>query len=136
MRVNEVPQEINPILEGGCKAVFARDDNGRMVTVPCSGWEVEAIVTQHAVDVLKQQAQAALAEAKAGRTSPLSYWMYQMRMDETVLAQSTGFWRWRVRRHLRPQHFAKLTAPTLQVYADALGMTVDRLKTLPGSHSS
>jgi hypothetical protein len=131
MRVNEVPQEINPILEGGSKAVFARDENGRMVTVPCPGWEVEAIVTQHAVDVLKQQAQAALVAARAGTTSPLTYWMYEKRMDETVLAQSTGFWRWRVRRHLQPQHFAKLPAHILQVYADALGLKIDTLKSLP-----
>jgi hypothetical protein len=131
MRVNEVPQEINPILEGGSKAVFARDENGRMVTVPCPGWEVEAIVTQHAVDVLKQQARAALVEARAGTTSPLTYWMYEKRMDETVLAQSTGFWRWRVRRHLQPQHFAKLPAHILKIYADALGLQIDTLKSLP-----
>lgn len=133
MRVNEVPQETNPILEGGSKAVFACDENGKLVTVPCPGWEVESIVTQDAVDVLKQQARVALADARAGKVSPLAYWMYEKRMDETVLAQSTGFWRWRVRRHLQPQHFAKLPTHILQVYAGALGLTLATLKSLPGN---
>lgn len=131
MRINEVPQETNVILAGERKAVFACDENGMMVTVPCRGWEVEEIVTQHAVDALKQQASAALVQAKAGICSPLAYWMYEKRMDEVVLAQSTGLWRWRVRRHLQPQHFAKLPDRLLHVYAQALGLPIETLKSLP-----
>jgi hypothetical protein len=48
-----------------------------------------------------------------------------------LLAQTSGFWQWRVRRHLQPAHFARLSAEQLGRYADALGKTVDQLRQVP-----
>lgn len=131
MLINDVPQEGNATLSGVRKTVYARDENGQMVPVASRGWEVEEIVTQQAVDCLKEQASAALHCAKAGLSSPLEYWMYERRMDIVVLAQSTGLWQWRVRRHLQPARFAKLSHKLLKLYADALGLHVEQLKSLP-----
>jgi len=131
MDINDVPQEGNAALSGLRKAVYARDGNGQMVTVASRGWEVEEIVTQQAVDALKEQASAALIRAKAGQCASLEYWMYEKRMDIVVLAQSTGLWQWRVRRHLQPKRFAKLSDRLLNIYADALGMQIEQLKSLP-----
>lgn len=131
MDVNEVPQEGNAVLSGQRKAVYARDDHGNLVTVASKGWEVEEIVTRQAVDALKEQAAAALGRAKAGQSASLEYWMFEKRMDVTLLAQSTGIWQWRVRRHLQPARFAKLPDTLLAKYADALGITVDQLKSTP-----
>lgn len=131
MDVDEVPQEGNATLAGGRKAVYARDADGRMVIVPCPGWEVEEIVTMQAVEAHRLLADAALAKAKLGLASPLEYWMNEKRMDVCVLAQSAEVWQWRVRRHLAPKVFATLSQHYLTKYADALGMTVDELKRLP-----
>ncbi len=131
MNINEVPQEGNATLAGVRKAVYARDENGQMVAVASQGWEVEEIVTLQAVDALKEQAAVALAAAIAGVSSPLEYWMYEKRMDIGVLAQSTGLWQWSVRRHLQPARFAKLSQKLLNVYADALGISIGQLQSLP-----
>jgi hypothetical protein len=131
MDIDDVPQEGNAVLSGLRKAVYARDEQGHIVTVASKGWEVEEIVTQQAVDALKEQAQAALSRAKAGQSTPLEYWMYEKRMDIAILAQSTGMWQWRVRRHMQPARFAGLSTKILGRYADALGMTIDQLKSLP-----
>ena len=131
MKVNEVPQEGNATLAGVRKAVYARAEDGQMVTVASQGWEVEEIVTQQAVDALHELADATLVRAKAGASSPLEYWMYAKRMDLLVLAQSTGLWQWRVRRHLQAARFATLTPKLLSIYADALGMSIAQLKSLP-----
>lgn len=131
MNIDEVPQEGNATLAGARKAVVARDGNGRMVTVASRGWEVEEIVTTQAIDALKQQAAAALERARAGQASPLEYWMYERRMDVVTLAQSTGIWRWRVKRHLPPARFARLSDRLLNQYADALGLSVTQLRSLP-----
>ncbi|HWV16395.1 MAG TPA: hypothetical protein VN030_13260 [Cellvibrio sp.] len=131
MDINQVPQEGNATLAGVRKAVYARAADGQIVTIASQGWEVEEIVTQQAVDALKEQAQAALARAKAGQSSALEYWMYEKRMDPVVLAQSTGLWQWRVRRHLQAARFAKLSPKVMGIYADALGLAVEQLKTLP-----
>ena len=131
MQLDDVPQEGNATLAGVRKAVYAKDENGQLVAVASQGWEVEEIVTQQAVDALKAQADAALLRARAGLAAPLEYWMFAKRMDVVVLSQSTGIWQWRVRRHLQPAKFAKLSQRLLATYADALGMTTEQLRGLP-----
>jgi hypothetical protein len=53
--------------------------------------------------------------------------MYQARMDLALLCQTTGFWAWRVRRHLRPEVFRRLAPRILQRYADAMGIPLETL---------
>ncbi len=128
---HEVPQQTNPVLGGFRKAVYARGADGRIVPVESSGWEPEEIVTMQAVDVFRHQADAALERAKNGDASPLEAWMYLKRMDLATFAQVTGVWRWRIRRHFRPQVFARLSPRLLERYADALGVTVEQLRQCP-----
>lgn len=131
MDLNAVPQEGNATLGGHRKAMYARDAEGRMVIAPSAGWQAEEIVTIRAVHELQAQAQQALQRARAGLASPLEYWMYERRMDLPMLAQTSGVWRWRVRRHLRPAPFARLPQRLLQRYADALGLDLATLRSLP-----
>ena len=131
MELDEVPQDNNATLGGYRKGIYARDADGRMVLVASSGWEVEEIVTSQAVDQLNEQAAEARTRCLAGESSPLEYWMYAKRMDLELLAQSTGLWRWRVRRHLQAVHFARLPEHVLQRYAGALGLNTEQLQQLP-----
>ena len=59
--------------------------------------------------------------------SPLEYHMYRSRMDVALLSQTTGLFRWRVRRHFRPEVFARLSPRLRQRYADALGLSPEAL---------
>jgi hypothetical protein len=131
MDVNAVPQEGNATLGGHRKAMYAKDANGRMVLAPSAGWEAEEIVTSHAVESLHQQAEQARERVKAGVSSPLEYWMYERRMDVPLLSQTSGFWQWRVKRHLRPEHFARLSVTQLERYSNALGVSPANLQKLP-----
>jgi hypothetical protein len=67
----------------------------------------------------------------AGRSSPLEYWMYAQRLDLPQLSQVTGLWQWRIRRHFRPEIFAKLSQKVLESYAWVMGITVEQLRKLP-----
>jgi len=131
MDIEGVPQEGNATLAGHRKLMYARDAEGRSVAVGSRGWEAEEIVTRHAIEVIDAQAAEARERVRAGTASPLEYWMYQRRMDVALLSQVTGFWQWRVRRHLQPRHFAVLPARHLARYAEALGLDVRQLRTLP-----
>ena len=131
MDLNAVPQEGNATLGGHRKAVYARDADGQMVIAASRGWEVEEIVTSHAVQALHAQAEAARQRVEAGLASPLEFWMYERRMDLALLSQASGFWQWRVKRHLRPDGFAKLSTQQLERYAQALGMAPAALQRLP-----
>jgi hypothetical protein len=98
--------------------------------VESRGWEVEEVVTRQALAELERHAQQARERVSAGRSSPLEYHMYRARMDVALLAQATGLWRWRVRRHFRPEIFARLPRALLQRYADAIGVTPEELARL------
>jgi hypothetical protein len=53
--------------------------------------------------------------------------MYRARMDVELLSQTTGLWRWRVRRHLKPAGFARLSPALKLRYAEALGISSEAL---------
>lgn len=131
MDVNAVPQEGNAAFAGQRKLMYARAADGRIVGVPSAGWEAEETVTLAAVDALAALTEDARQRVHAGSASPLEYWMHARRMDLALLAQSSGLWRWRVRRHLTPAGFAKLGPPLRARYAAALGIAAEALNQVP-----
>lgn len=128
MRDEQVPQDRGRVLAGHRKAVYAQGADGRLHVVASTGWEAEEIVNLQAVDELQRLAEDARARALAGLASPLEYHMYRARMDLDLLAQTSGVWRWRIRRHFRPAVFARLSPHVLQRYAAVLGCSVDALR--------
>lgn len=131
MKRDEVPQDAVAYYGSARKAMYALDRDGHYVTVASSGWEAEATVTGDAVAEYARLAVEARGRVERGESSPLEFHMYDRRMDPPVLAQTVGIWQWRVRRHLRPQVFARLSEKRLRAYADALGISLEELKVLP-----
>lgn len=131
MKRDEVPQDHAKAYMGMRKAVYALDEHGKLSVVRSSGWEAEEIVLEQAIEAFESLAAEALERGRRGAASPLEFHMYRRRMDVVLLAQSTGFFRWSVRRHLKPNVFARLSREKLERYADALGMSVMELTTLP-----
>ncbi|MGH8281133.1 MAG: hypothetical protein ACRERZ_02965, partial [Gammaproteobacteria bacterium] len=104
---------------------------GHYTPTPCSGWEAEEIVLDQAIAEYQQHAADTWQRARQGHASALEYHMYRQRMDLVLLAQSTGYFKWRVRRHLKPGAFGRLSEKCRQRYAEALGLTAAQLDTLP-----
>lgn len=127
MRVKEVPQDKSANYESQLRAVYAQDEQGRMVVTTTNGWEVEELVTQQAVDEFDRCAAEARQRYARGAASSLEVHMHSLRMDVPTLAQATGLWQWRVRRHLQPERFARLKPALLRRYAQAMGMSVEAL---------
>lgn len=127
---SEVPQDNSHTYGGHRKLLYATDREGNYVGVPSTGWEAEEIATGSALDLLAQQQQAAWQRAQRGDTSPLEYYMVYRRMDEALLAQTSGIWRWRIRRHFRPAIYRRLHDRVLARYSEALGIDIAILKTL------
>lgn len=131
MKKSDVPQENNVVFEGGFKALYAVNEKGQYEVTASSGWKVEETVTLMAVDDFRRLAEEARQRVLAGQTSPLEYHMYAQRMDLPTLAQTTGLFQWRVRRHLRPAVFARLKPALLERYGDALGLPAAALCEVP-----
>ena len=131
MDIDQVPQEGNCTMGGYRRAMYARDNDGRIVIVPSLGGEVDETVTLQALERIREQTEEARARVLAGQSSPLEYWMYAQRLDLPQLSQVTGLWQWRIRRHFRPGIFAKLPNESLENYAWVMGITVEQLRKLP-----
>ena len=130
MRPDEVPQQSAPLLEGQRKAVYVVDKDGHYLIAQSGGDEAEITVTEEAVAWFARLAEDARQRALRGESSPLEYHMFRLRMDLPTLASATGFWRWRVRRHLTAKGFASLNPRQLERYAEAMGLTVAQLQKL------
>lgn len=132
MNTQDVPQDRNSTYGGCRKLLYAVGPGGEYSGVPSAGWEVETQATRDALAELERLKTDALQRATAGACSPLEYHMYAARMDLALLAQVTGLWQWRVRRHLAStERFRRLPQRLLQRYADALDLPPDSLLQLP-----
>jgi hypothetical protein len=132
VKTDEVPQETARTYAGTKKLLYAVDDSGAYTEVNSAGWEPETFATVQAVDELNRLRDQALEDARAGRVSPLVFHMYERRMEPATLAATTGLWGWRVRRHFRPEVFARLPDRILARYAEVMHLTLDALRSLPG----
>lgn len=131
MKKAEVPQQNAKAFMGRSKLLYAVDESGRYVPAPSNGWEAEEIVLDQAIEEFRRLTADAWRRAREGLTSPLEYHMYHERMDVVLLSQTTGYFKWRVRRHLRPGVFQKLPAKIRARYAEALGIEAAKLDLLP-----
>jgi len=133
MKQTEVPQEGNKTLAGVKKAVYATSESGQYETVASKGWEVEEIVTSQAVEEFERLAQNALAKALNKEASILAYHMFKNRMDLSLLSQTTGFFKWTIKRDFKVENFAKISDKRALVYAEVMGISLAELKTVPKS---
>lgn len=131
MKTDEVPQETAKTYGGVKKLLYAVDEKGEYTEVRSAGWEVETYVTLAAVDEINRLRNEALERARTGKTSPLEFHMYDRRMEPATLAAASGVWAWRVKRHFKPEVFAKLDEKILARYAETMGISVEELRRLP-----
>ena len=131
MKKAEVPQQNAKAFMGHSKLLYAVDEQGRYTPAPCNGWEAEEIVLDQAIAEYVRLAGDAWQRARTGSASSLEYHMFKQRMDMVLLAQSTGFFKWRVRRDLKPGVFTRLSQSRRERYGDALGLTPAQLDVLP-----
>jgi hypothetical protein len=57
--------------------------------------------------------------------------MERRQMNPEILAKTAGIAVFRLKRHFRPEIFARLNPSMLSSYAQALATTLDELKTVP-----
>jgi hypothetical protein len=130
MRREDVPQEGS--LTAGCREItYAVDHAGRYLLEPSLGWEAKSIALSQAWEHIVGQLRDVIREIKAGEKSALAYHMVNEQMDLALLSQYSGIALWRVKRHLKPAVFTKLTTADLSPYTELFGITVDELRAVP-----
>lgn len=116
--------------DGMPKGYYTQDDNGKYVLDTNHCWSEEVCVAA-IVSEVRSNIENARKEVLAGLKSPLCYHMEVRQMDAKFLAKAAGIAVFRVKRHMRPKIFAKLKSSILDLYAAALAVTPEELKTVP-----
>ena len=110
---------------------YAVDEQGRYVLSPSRGWEPKNVANQQAWELIREEVEATLAKIRAGKLSPLAYHMVRNQMSVGLLAKYVPNGRLRVRWHLRPAVFERLTPQELKPYADLFEVQPEALKKVP-----
>ena len=131
MQLDEVPQDGLEYKERDKlrKLMYAVDKDGHYTGIPSVGWEAENAATMGAWDEVAEVQKETEAAVRAGKLSPIAYYMQRSLMDVALLARYVGKWQWTVRRHLKPKHFAKLSDSTIAAYAAVFNISPEELKT-------
>jgi len=128
MKKDEVPQDDSLLLEGNTREIcYAVDENGKYVKVLSTGWKPKDIALRQALEFIEKRAIESKEKIANNQLSPIAYYLEKRVMDIKLLSQYTDILRWRVKRHLKPRVFKKLSREILKKYADAFEITVDEL---------
>ncbi len=123
MKKDEVPQDDANMLQGKTRELqYALDKEGNYTAVKSVGWQAKNEIMQNAWDDIHEQVAAAKAAVLNGEKSTLYYHMVRKLMDVHILSGYSKIWQWRIKRHLQPKHFAKLSDKILNKYVAALDM--------------
>ena len=127
MKKEEVPQDLSSLGKITRELCYATDGSGKYVTELSKGWDVKITALDAAWQDIEGRMAIAREKVVKGEASPLLFFMERGLMDIGILAGYTGFWKWQVKRHLKPGPFRKLSDKKLQQYAVVFNVEVDDL---------
>jgi len=90
--------------------------------------ESDRVTLQQAWDLFNDRIEEARQKVKTGQASPILYYMEKTLVTPMDLSMHAGIMVWRVKRHLKPKVFKRLSEKTLKKYAEAFNVTLDQLK--------
>jgi hypothetical protein len=131
MKKNEVPQHEGNLLNGIKEIQYAIDEDGIYTQVKSTGWEPKNEALKQALDLLDAQIEEARQDVLTGEKSPIWFYMHLKQMDFTILKQTTGFRKFKIKKHCNASQFKKLKEPVLQKYADAFNIDIQQLSKVP-----
>ncbi len=129
MKIKEVPQDDAGFLkEGKVRDVcYALDEDGNYTQVLSVGWDPKNEAIRLAWEQVNEKAEKVRTKVLDGKLSPIAFHMERCMMNSSLLAQYTGINRLRVKKHLKPSGFARLSEEELALYAEAFNITPEQL---------
>ncbi|HEY2581292.1 MAG TPA: hypothetical protein VGI43_05780 [Mucilaginibacter sp.] len=130
MKKENVPQDLSSLGKITKEVCYATDESGKYVTELSKGWEVKINALDVAWDDIEIRRARAKQQVLNNEASPLLYFMEYRLMDMGILSDYTGFWKWQIKRHLKPEIFKKLSDKKLKKYAQAFNVEIEDIKTM------
>lgn len=128
MKKKDLPQDDSTLGDITRELCYTQDESGEYTTGLSKGWEVKAKALDVAWEDIRERTAEARSKVENGEASPILFFMELRLMDLAILSGYTGFWKWTIKRHIKPNNFNKLSNKKLQKYADAFDVSIEQLK--------
>ena len=128
MKKKETPQDLGALGKITKELCYVVDDSGHYTTDLSNGWEVKSNALDAAWKDIEERVRLAREKVLNNQASPLLYFMELKLMDLPILAAYTGYWKWQIKRHLKPDVFAKLSDRRMRRYAEVFEVSLEDLK--------
>src|ERR1043166_3913743 len=119
MKKEEVPQDHSSLVGHTRDVCYVKDKDGKYTTDLSTGWNVKKDALDNAWDDINERVKEAALAVKNNEKSPVFYFMELKLMDLTLLSGYTGFWKFNIKRHFKPDVFKNLSEKKLSIYAKA-----------------
>jgi hypothetical protein len=130
MKKDEVPQDLGALGKLTKEVCYATDEQGKYTTALSNGWEVKTNALDVTWENIQHKVEAAKAKVLNNEASPILFFMEKNIMDINILSSYTGFFKWQIKRHLKPAVFNNLSPKKISKYAEVFNVTVDELKSM------
>ena len=130
MKKEDIPQDLSSLGRITKEVCYATDNSGKYVTELSRGWDIKITALDAAWQDIEGRITAAREKVLNKEASPLLFFMERALMDIGILADYTGFWKWQIKRHLKPGVFNNLSDKKLQRYSEVFNVSVDDFKNM------
>ena len=132
MKKENLPQDKSALEKVTRELCYVKNEDGKYTTGLSTGWEVKKDALDNAWEDINERVKEAAAAVKNGEKSAVFYFMELRLMDLQLLSGYTGFWKFNIKKHFKPEVFKNLSEKKLSVYAKAFDISVDELKNFKG----
>lgn len=132
MKKEELPQDQSALTNVTRELLYVKNTDGKYTTDLSTGWDVKKDALDNAWEDIHERVNETALAVKKGETSPISYFMELKLMDLQLLSDYTDFWKITIKRHMKPNVFARLSDARLKKYAEAFDITIEELKNFKG----
>jgi hypothetical protein len=130
MKKEEVPQDLSSLGKITKEVCYATDASGKYTTELSKGWHVKTNALDVTWNNIEEKIKAAKEKVLRNEASPVLFFMEKNVMNIGILSSYTGFFKWQIKRHLKPEVFKKLSPKKINKYAEVFNVTADELKTM------
>lgn len=130
MKKENVPQDLGALGKLTTEVCYVTDENGNYITELSNGWQIKSEALDVAWHDIEEKVNAAKKKVENNEASPILFFMELRVMDLSILSAYTGFWKWTIKRHMKPAVFKKLSEDKLKRYANVFDISVEQLKTM------
>jgi len=129
MKVEDVPQDLKYDKSLVVRDVnYAVDKDGHYTAVVSDGWEVKNDIMTAVWEEILEECEPVRQQVLQKKISPLAYHMKKNLQDVGMLAAYSGVPKRKIKKHLKYEEFFNLDTKMLEIYAEALRVTVEELK--------